>query len=952
MKKRRILLGPIRSSEMGGQYLRRALANHSVITFAEQDADITYDYSMVTFDQILSALPEGWQPDLVLIWSPEYQGLPLGFERCPFPIVGAIGDWNMSFRCLKELAGAFDHLFTDQRGTERFRQAGIQNVDQALLFGFDPKSHYRMLEEKKLYDVTLIGNMNPDVHGERARWAAKLAPMTEHFCVKLFSGVYGEDYTRLLNQSKITFNRSIRGEMNMRAYEAPACGSLLFYEEENTEVHQVFEDGKHCVLYNEENLIERLTYFLTHDAEREKIVDAAYERVQSFRYEDQLERLLQKIEALGLFDSTVQLPRSYSARPAKEQIQLRAWQAFQSITPDHLEASLNMLSEQLPTEAMDHQNLAVASLSAAAQTPNTEAQNFLIQQAASGFNAALNREEVAPIAEANCGAWFAICQRFDEAEQSLLRSLQSLEGCAPETLWKAWQFPYRFDRFRVEIEQVASLHANVPTRFAEVARGVWRWQLLKSLGELYASQGDLAQMIQAYRYAVDNLQDGGCWYSLGLALEKVGHLEAALMAVEQAIENQPFLMEAHEFLAQLYLRLDQEAQAMDRARLALRIIALYPALEGWRERFECLLPNRSAKPVSQGVFSGTDDSNTPHILTFNWHEPFLCSVFKTGHHFSVITPDVLGVQRIDNNLEWDYSKRPLPSNAQLLTTINQVQEGLRQRAYHAALCFTLHDLSSLREVAIPKLFCPISSPRNDLGDQYENRSFREAYLRHIQDLTRDALIVYVSDQMAHEEFGGYGLPGVQISKVASIDPDDYTGYTGERAAVLRVGSLLKERWFLNFGIQQQVLDGFPHKILGVNPDLPGASPAKNWDDLRQHYREYRLFFNSYHKRFQETSAQMSLLEAMLTGMPIVATDHPLSVIQDGVQGFVSDDIPTLRARIQQLFDDPNLARQLGQQARQKAIEIVQFPAFLEGWNRVIQQSIEEYPSRLRDSSVA
>ena len=71
----------------------------------------------------------------------------------------------------------------------------------------------------------MIGNLSATVQRERAPWLARVARLADRCRVRIAGGVYGEEYTRLMNATRITFNRSIRGEMNMRCYEAAACGS-------------------------------------------------------------------------------------------------------------------------------------------------------------------------------------------------------------------------------------------------------------------------------------------------------------------------------------------------------------------------------------------------------------------------------------------------------------------------------------------------------------------------------------------------------------------------------------------------------------------------------------------------------------------------------------------------------------------------------------------------------
>lgn len=933
----KILLGPITPQEQGGRYLMRALHRHRVITFSEKQADIQYDFATVHFEEILNRLPQGWEPDLVLFWSPEYQGIPVGIEHCPYPLIAAVGDWNMGFRAIREMLTAFDYVFTDRRGVEVFQKAGYSNVDHALLFGFDPQDHRRMPGVEKVYDVSIVGNLNHEVQRERSRWLGRIAKLADKYHVKILSGLYGEDYTRVLNQSKITFNRSIRGEMNMRAYEAPACGSLLFYERENSEVHEVYNDREHCVLYDKEDLEELVDYYLTHDEERNRIVEAAWERVQDYSYERQLERLLDKIQALDLLNRPEPTTRRFHAFSHFRQHRARAEHALQAVTANALvvaERELQAAIQAHPNDPVSVNNLAVTYMQAATQTSNHDMQVNFFQHAYTLLETMLKTCKNHAIAEANRAQILLAFGHKDEAEQSFLRALGAMAACPSELLFHCCHWPRGYDAFRIELERRSALLMHDPGQLTESLRALYRGWILKQLGTIYAELNDWQTTAYAYRQAVEAFPHADAWFHLACALKNAGHNEAAIAAFQQVLHENPFLMEAYDHLQSLF----EDGTIGRRDETTTR----NPQSEASLIRKACnVLLAVSSYTVEKIPMTTTDthpNDRRYRILTFNWHEPFLCSLFKTGHLFDVIAPSVIQAQRIDGITGWDYSKRPLPSNARLLTDRLTVEKSLSEGVYDLAICITLYDLMALQGVRMPKIFCPVSSPKNDLGPQYEDESLRKAYYETIRQLTQDTLPVYLSEQIALESCGGYGLPGFQLSRVVAIDPDDYGGYTGEKASVLRVGNLLKTRWFLNYDLQQQVLAGIPHTILGVNPDIPGAYSAHDWDDLRRHYRQHRVFFNSYHKDFMETPAQMSLLEAMMTGMPIVTTEHPLSIIQDGYNGFVSDDVQVLRKRIQQLLEDRELAMELGRNARKTAIEYVQFDRFLERWEEAFSHS--------------
>ena len=115
-------------------------------------------------------------------------------------------------------------------------------------------------------------------------WLAWLAQLGERWNVQIYQGIFGEEYKQLLRRSRIVFNRGIRGECNMRAFEAAAAGALLFQEVENREVHTYFRDRQECVYYTDENLEELLEYYLQHAEERRVIAEAAQAKVLEYTF--------------------------------------------------------------------------------------------------------------------------------------------------------------------------------------------------------------------------------------------------------------------------------------------------------------------------------------------------------------------------------------------------------------------------------------------------------------------------------------------------------------------------------------------------------------------------------------------------------------------------------------------------------------------------------------------
>ena len=110
------------------------------------------------------------------------------------------------------------------------------------------------------------------------------------------------------------------------------------------------------------------------------------------------------------------------------------------------------------------------------------------------------------------------------------------------------------------------------------------------------------------------------------------------------------------------------------------------------------------------------------------------------------------------------------------------------------------------------------------------------------------------------------------------------------------------------------------------------------DDLPQHEMLDRLpHHRAYLHVCRWTSLGLSLIEAMLLGMPVLAvdaTEASAAVPPDG--GLVSSDVDALMRRADQWIDDPDSARAAGRAARRHALEKFGLPRFLAEWDRLLE----------------
>ena len=235
------------------------------------------------WDDIAAQFPAGWRPDLIALWL-NYTGVPDCLWSAPIPIVGLATDWNLLWHEYRHVLPFCDAILTDQPGIEALTRAGIDHARAAVLYGAAPSSLDGFNTSEREIDVLFVGNLHPAVQRERLPWLARLAKLAERRNVVIRTGISGDECRALMARSRVAFNRSVRSEANMRAFEAAAAGALLFQEAGNRELPGIFAEGRECVYYGDVDLEERLEYFLEHEDERRTIAEAARAKVASYTF--------------------------------------------------------------------------------------------------------------------------------------------------------------------------------------------------------------------------------------------------------------------------------------------------------------------------------------------------------------------------------------------------------------------------------------------------------------------------------------------------------------------------------------------------------------------------------------------------------------------------------------------------------------------------------------------
>lgn len=168
------------------------------------------------------------------------------------------------------------------------------------------------------------------------------------------------------------------------------------------------------------------------------------------------------------------------------------------------------------------------------------------------------------------------------------------------------------------------------------------------------------------------------------------------------------------------------------------------------------------------------------------------------------------------------------------------------------------------------------------------------------------------------------------------DPEEFKDWNGDSNRVITLGQSIKKRGiFCQFNVFDEVTKDLERVVFGADNDDLGSlwGGQLDYDTLKAELRNNRVFV---YTGTQPASYTLGFIEAMMTGIPIVAVGSKLGnslfggeqdtyeipdFIENGVNGFVSDSIPELREAVVRLLEDHELAKKISAAGRETAIKL-------------------------------
>uniref|UniRef100_A0A6M3IMC6 Putative glycosyltransferase n=1 Tax=viral metagenome TaxID=1070528 RepID=A0A6M3IMC6_9ZZZZ len=324
-------------------------------------------------------------------------------------------------------------------------------------------------------------------------------------------------------------------------------------------------------------------------------------------------------------------------------------------------------------------------------------------------------------------------------------------------------------------------------------------------------------------------------------------------------------------------------------------------------------------PVNSIIRQSIRQYNEPlNIICAATHESYESGLAKTGHTFYAL-------RKINQIKDWNCQYRSIPSNYILLpedgTLPNHIQLDLVLSQNKFSQFQTLYPIAQTLQLPIISLEHTLPPP--NVPDGY----FQNA------NNARGHINVFISEfSLRVWKWDNRGDTCVikHCIDTSLFKPGDTLR---ENHILSVVNDWINRDWCCNFQGWQRITQGLPVRIIGDTPGL--SKPAPSTQALVNEYQSSKIFLNTS----TVSPIPTSLLESMSCGCACVSTATCMipEIIQDGVNGFISNDENILKERLRQLLSDNKLCEALGKNARQTILKDFNQKRFVDQWNDVFRR---------------
>ena len=318
------------------------------------------------------------------------------------------------------------------------------------------------------------------------------------------------------------------------------------------------------------------------------------------------------------------------------------------------------------------------------------------------------------------------------------------------------------------------------------------------------------------------------------------------------------------------------------------------------------------------VIKGREKLN---ILTFCTHERYEQQLCKTGHNFYAM----------NHGKRWDTDYGEIPKN---YTQIDGVPPSHVDIAL--VLCHTPCERLAISQKIKQDLNVPVILHTHTLPDIRTDTSLQVQQFQEASSWVDQRSFISKFNRAAwgcNESTAKYIEHGMDCDFWMDFDAADR-----DNVCLSVVNDWPNRDWCCGWELWKQPSQDLPLRVFGKSPGL--SEPADSIEHLREIYHSSSIFYNtSIH-----SPVPTVLMEAMACGCAVVSTATCMipEIIDHGKNGLISNDANDLRAMLESLLKNPDMARELGKNAQKTIREKYNLTQFVENWNNLLYSTIRDY----------
>ena len=533
-------------------------------------------YKEAQFSDVIKSLPNGWYPDFVMHFTPEYNFVPLGIKDSPFPTLLIVQDLYHELDHVLTVLNRFDIIGAMDKSAIPF--LNIYAPGRVIYAPGNGLNHFMLKTDENLeeiYDVVLLGNIDgsrvdPN-YIVRDRIIIQLKELENEYSIFISNnlgdvGEYGPNYARTLSQARIGICCTHTQKIHPALCDIMGTGKLAFVNEGNKAVLEAFVSGEDLVTYNEENFKTLIRHYLSHPEERKKIAQNGRKKVvNGYTFPHQLLRTLNAAKEVVLKKSSFSRP--FSVIPSDEETLSSGVSSFYPYTLQLAWRFFNKVALSSAQEtkkiADANNNLGVVSmLFSNMETDDNSKEEFLLE-AKNYFEEAVTINKNHIIALFNLYQLYLVHLKQDN--KILFDSLEELISSGE--VFKDNQFPYALI-YSIEYQGLTSSSPFFPQSHFRIAWGKLRMRLFAGecdapamlgrhligrlcylRGKFFQDKGELEDALSWHEKSknYDN-RDPELYYCMGECAKGLNRVSVSKTAFQQALAYRPLFKEAKDAL--------------------------------------------------------------------------------------------------------------------------------------------------------------------------------------------------------------------------------------------------------------------------------------------------------------------------------------------------------------------------------------------------------------------